>query len=180
MKALLDWTLESLRTDHAMMNWLEERRYEWAPLANNMLNQMMKGSSVIIITDPEFDWLSKYILKTINHPNVHRPLFPIFEAKTMFPFMDKMIAASNMEVMHDMLNISFKEGYTFWYIGRSNHISSTFAKEQRNSFLWVMDEEIQNSFFLRSADDLLDLKLLHMVRLFDKTLDAVFDGEIEL
>ena len=180
MKALLDWTLESLRTDHAMMNWLEERRYEWAPLVSNTISHMTKGYTVILVTDPEYEWVSKYIMKTLNHPDIQRPLLPVYEAKTMFPYLSTMVKNANSELINDMLTLSFKENYLFWYIGKSNYTSAVIAKEKRNSFLWIMDEEVQNSFFLRSADDLLDLKLIHMVRLFNKTLDAVLFGAIEL
>jgi hypothetical protein len=119
-------------------------------------------------------------MKTLNHPDIQRPLLPVYEAKTMFPYLSTMVKNANSELINDMLTLSFKENYLFWYIGKSNYTSAVIAKEKRNSFLWIMDEEVQNSFFLRSADDLLDLKLIHMVRLFNKTLDAVLFGAIEL
>jgi hypothetical protein len=54
------------------------------------------------------------------------------------------------------------------------------AYRNDESFLWVMDEEIQNSFALRSADTLLDIKLLQLYKLFDTTLSAALFGDIDL
>jgi len=43
-----------------------------------------------------------------------------------------------------------------------------------------MDEDFQNSFPLRSYDRLLDITLLHLYRIFDKTLNAVLFGEVDI
>jgi len=180
MKEILNWTLDTLRSDNAMMSWLEERRYEWTPLVSDVITSIMNGASVILVTDSERAWLSKYIVTTLNNPMKNRPLFPIFEIREVFPSLDQMIANQDLDVANDMFGMAFKESYIYWYIGKSSHPNSAIAKDFGSSFLWMMDEEVQNSFFLRSADELLDLKLLHMVRLFDKTLDAVMVGEIEL
>ncbi|RUM68372.1 MAG: hypothetical protein DSZ08_08295, partial [Sulfurovum sp.] len=51
---------------------------------------------------------------------------------------------------------------------------------QDNSFLWILDEEVQDSFSLRSSDALLDIKLLQLYKLFDQTLSAALFGELEL
>ncbi len=180
MKEILNWTLDTLRSDNAMMSWLEERRYEWTPLVSDAISHIMNGAAIILITDPERKWLSQYIMTTINNPGHNRPLFPIFEMNRIFPTLDQLVAGQDMDIANDMLSMAFKDNYIFWYVGKSSYFGATIAKEYRSSFLWMMDEEVQNSFFLRSADELLDLKLLHMVRLFDKTLDAVMIGELEV
>jgi hypothetical protein len=43
-----------------------------------------------------------------------------------------------------------------------------------------MDERFQNALVLRSHDPLIDIKLLQLYRLFDKTLSAVLFGEINV
>ena len=180
MKEILNWTLDTLRSDNAMMSWLEERRYEWTPLVSDAVANIMNGAAIILITDNERKWLAQYIMATVNSPANNRPLFPVFELDRIIPGLDQMVANQDMDIANDMLSMAFKDNYIFWYIGKSSHPNATVAKEYRSSFLWIMDEEVQNSFFLRSADELLDLKLLHMVRLFDKTLDAVMIGELEV
>jgi hypothetical protein len=79
-----------------------------------------------------------------------------------------------------MLSISFPNGYSFWYIGRSQNIKATIAKVHKNSFLWIFDENIQNSFHLSSLSDALDTQLLQMFRLYNKTLSAVLFAQIEV
>ena len=79
-----------------------------------------------------------------------------------------------------MLNISFPNGYTFWYIGRSQSMQATIAKVTKNSFLWIFDEDLQNSFHLSSTNEALDTQLLQMFRLYNKTLSAVLFAQIEV
>ncbi len=79
-----------------------------------------------------------------------------------------------------MLNISFPNGYCFWYIGKSNDVRATLPKFSKNSFLWVFDEEIQDAFNLKTSDEALDMKLLQMYRLYDKTLSAALFAEINV
>ncbi len=79
-----------------------------------------------------------------------------------------------------MFSLSMGKGCLFWYIGRSDDVRARLPKKSDGSFLWILDEELQNSFHLRSGDDLLDLKLMHLARLFDKSIDAAMFGEIDL
>ena len=55
--------------------------------------------------------------------------------------------------------------------------SSLYRSDE--NFLWIMDEEVQNSFKLRSSDVLLDIKLLQLFKLFNKTIDVGLFGEID-
>ena len=179
MKDILKWTLDTIRNDSSMMSWMEERRYEWAPLIENAVVKILNGASVVLVTDSKRKWLSKYILTLINDNAKNRPLFPIFELETTFPSFDKTFL-DGVESIDDMYSLAFKENFLFWYIGISSHPNLNIAKSNHSSLLWVMDEELQNSFFLRSNDDLIDIKLMQMVRLFDKTLDSALIGEIEI
>jgi hypothetical protein len=179
VKDILTWTLDTIRSDSSMMSWMEERRYEWTPLIEKAIVQIINGASVVLVTDSKRRWLSKYILTTINDSSKNRPLFPIFELETTFPSFDKVFL-DGVESIDDMYSLAFKENFLFWYIGISSHPNLSIAKSNSSSLLWVMDEELQNSFFLRSNDELIDIKLMQMVRLFDKTLDSALIGEIEI
>ena len=79
-----------------------------------------------------------------------------------------------------MLEISYPNGYYIWYIGKGDHPFTKIAYRNDDNFLWLMDEEAQNSFHLRGADPILDIKLLQLYKLFDETLSAVLFGELEL
>jgi len=85
MKELLSWTLEALRSDSAMMSWLEERRYEWTPLVNSVISNIMQGYSIILMTDNNREWLVDYIISKINNSENNRPFFPIYSIKSIFP-----------------------------------------------------------------------------------------------
>jgi hypothetical protein len=78
-----------------------------------------------------------------------------------------------------MLDIVFKN-YIFWYIGRSDDKMASFAKEREDSFLWLFDEIMPNSFYLKSYDEALDSKLISLASLFDKTIDAVMFSKVKL
>jgi hypothetical protein len=174
------WILNAIRYDETIMSWMEERRYEWIPLAYAALEKLIGGSTVIVVTDKEREWFGKYIAYNINKPLKNRPLIPCFLLQDIMPYLNEIKKDEDVELLYDMLSISFKDDYFFWYIGRSNDSKAIIAKRKEDSFLWVMDEEIQNSFYLKSFDELLDLKLFQLFRLFDKSLDAVLFGEIEI
>ena len=174
------WTLNAIRYDEAMMSWMEERRYEWVPLAASALEKIVAGYSIIVVTDQEREWFGEYILYSLNNPKKNRPLIPTYLLKNIIPYLDNIKKAEDIDILYDMLKLSFKNDYFFWYIGRSDSKRSLIAKKKDDSFLWVMDEEMQNSFYLKSFDELLDLKLFQLFRLFDKSLDAAIFGEIDL
>ncbi|MDD3467110.1 MAG: HobA family DNA replication regulator, partial [Campylobacterales bacterium] len=79
----------------------------------------------------------------------------------------------------DMLDIVFKS-YIFWYIGRGDDKLASYAKERNDSLLWIFDEQLPNSFYLKSYDEALDSKLVSMASLFDKTIDAVMFSKVKL
>jgi hypothetical protein len=79
-----------------------------------------------------------------------------------------------------MLSISFPNGYSFWYIGKSQDNRANIAKISKNSFLWLFDEEKQDAINLKSNDEALDMKLLQMFRLYNKTLSAALFAQINV
>nr|MDA3908544.1 hypothetical protein [Sulfurimonas sp.] len=85
MERFLKWTLESIRKDGSMMSWMEEKRFEWVPLASSLLQNLLDGQSIIVITDDDREWFGEYILKSINSASKNRPLLPVVSIKTFFP-----------------------------------------------------------------------------------------------
>ena len=69
MQKFLKWTLDTIRKDGSMMSWMEEKRFEWVPLASSMLEKLLAGQTVIVITDDDRAWFGEYILKNINTNN---------------------------------------------------------------------------------------------------------------
>ena len=73
---------------------------------------------------------------------------------------------------------TFPSGYTFFYVGKNSDIKMQIAKRKDDSFMWVLDEHLQNSFYLQTSDDNLDIKLIQLFKLLDKSIDAVLFAEV--
>jgi hypothetical protein len=160
---------------------MEEYRYEWAPIAKRALEQIIyDGKTVLILTDESTKWFSNYILNYVNNINRARPLLPFYQLAKCFPNIDSIKTTEDIEILEDMLDISYPNGYFIWYIGRGDHPYTKIAYRNQDNFLWVIDEEVENSFALRSSDKNLDIKLLQLYKLFDATLEAVLFGELDL
>ncbi len=178
MKELLGWTLSAIR-ERNEYSWLEERRFEWVPLVQNCLSTVLNGSAVIIITDKDRTWFSNYLVKTLNKASKNRPFLPFFSVKSLLPAVSSINSNETFEAYTDMLDIVFKS-YIFWYIGRGDDKLASYAKERNDSLLWIFDEQLPNSFYLKSYDEALDSKLVSMASLFDKTIDAVMFSKVKL
>jgi len=180
MQKFLKWTLKTIRKDGSMMSWMEEKRFEWVPLASSMLEKLLAGQTIIVITDEDRAWFGEYILKGINSNNKNRPLLPFVSIRTFFPNIPQLKTREDVELLEDMLSQSFLNGYSFFYVGKSNDIKMQLAKRSDDGFLWVLDEHMQNSFYLSSGDEMLDIKLIQLYRLLDKSIDAVLFAEVSL
>lgn len=181
MQEFTNWTVKTIREDKYIGSWMEERKFDWIPIvAKTLINIIEKGKSVLIVTDDDRDWFSQYIFTKINSIKNNRPLLPFYDFKSMIKNTHKLTSDDDMELVKDMLDISFPSGYIFWYIGRGQSSKATLPKVSYNSFLWLFDEDAQNSFNLRSNDETLDMKLLQLYRLFDKTLEATLFSQIEV
>jgi len=180
MQKLLKWTLETIREEESCFSWMEEYRYEWAPLVKSAVAQSVEGKAVLIVTDESRKWFGKYILNAVNDLRKNRPLLPFYQLSECFPNLSRLTSTSDMQLLEDMLEISYPNGYYIWYIGKGDHPYTKMAYRCENSFLWVLDEEVQNSFALRSSDPLLDIKLLQLYKLFDQTLSVTLFGELDL
>jgi len=180
MQKFLTWTLEAIREDESLMSWMEERRFEWVPLASSALKSIFQGYTTIIITDKQREWFGKYISCSLNNFEKNRPFIPLIRYEELLCDIDEANTQGRIDIVEDMLSISYPNGYNFFYIGKSDSPRAKIAKGHEGSFLWIMDEQIQNSFYLNSSDDLLDLKLIQLARLFDKSIDAVLFSELTM
>lgn len=181
MQEFLNWTIDTIREDRLLGSWLEEKKFEWTSIVSKFISNIIENNcSVIIITDSEREWFLEYLLSNINNPKEGRPYFPFYDFRSIYGKFGKMNSDLEIDLLKDMLSISFPNGYCFWYIGRSNHKRANIAKVSNNSFMWIMDENIQNAFNLQSNDDAVDFKLIQMFRLFNKTLSATLFAEIAL
>ncbi len=181
MQEFLNWTVETIREDKLISPWLEEKKYEWTPLVSKSISSLLdKGCSVIVITDNDRNWFLEYILTNINNKNYNRPYLPFYDFKAFYKQIDSVKNEDDIAYIKDMLNISFPNGYCFWYIGRSQDVRAIIPKVSKNSFLWLLDEETPDAFNLRSSDEALDMKLLQMFRLYNKTISAALFAQINV
>ncbi|ADR33269.1 hypothetical protein Sulku_0603 [Sulfuricurvum kujiense DSM 16994] len=180
MRQFDQWTLESIRSEGASMSWFEEQRFEWTPAIANAMDQVMGGKSLVLITDHDRKWFAHYIISSLNKRTQDRPMIPIVCIDSLYPHYDHISGGESIDMIGDMLDIAYKGDYFFWYVGRGDDRRADIAKRSTNSLLWIMDERFQNALVLRSHDPLIDIKLLQLYRLFDKTLSAVLFGEINV
>ena len=180
MQAFLKWTLETIRKEGSWMSWMEEKRLEWVPLAASRLQNLMNGHTFIVVTDEDREWFAHYMISSINRNTNSRPLLPFVSFKTFFPNLDQWRSREEIALLEDMLSLAFPNGYTLFYVGKSNDFKSQIAKQRDDSFMWLLDEQMQNSFYLSSSDELLDVKLIQLYKLMEKTINALLFAEVSV
>ncbi|MBU0633139.1 HobA family DNA replication regulator [bacterium] len=174
------WTLDTIRSDGASLSWLEEHRFEWTTVVELAVSQIMEGKTIVLITDRERKWFEKYILTSLNKLNTDRPIIPIVSIDSLYCHYEDISGAKMIDMIDDMLSMSYKEDYFFWYIGKGEDKRVDIAKRKDTSFLWIFDEDFHNSFTMKSYDSLLDIKLLQLFNIFNLSLSAVLFGEVEV
>ncbi len=180
MRQLLDWTLDTIRSEHSDFSWMEEFRFEWTPLVKSVVSRLIEGQTMLVMSDNRREWFKSYILSHVNDPKKDRPFLPIFDINGIYQCMDRLNRTEDMDILNDMLSISFPEGYFIWYIGDGDHTSSKFAFSRDDSYLWLIDKELPESFRLSGSDPLLDIKLIQLYKLLDKTIEAVLFAEVDI
>ncbi len=180
MQQFSKWMLETIRSEGAMLNWLEEQRFEWTATVAQAIGQIVEGKTVVLITDHDRKWFESYITASYNKTTLDRPMLPIVSIDRLYPHYDHITGGEMIDMLDGMLEIAFKGDYFFWYIGKGDDRRSDIAKRSDNSLLWLMDEDFQNAMPLRSYDPQLDIKLVQLYRLFDATLGAALFGEIDV
>ena len=163
-----------------MMSWMEEKRFEWVPLNASMLKNLIEGHTIIVITDDEREWFCNYMLGDINKLSNNRPLLSFISLKAVYPNLNNLKTKEDIELLENMLYQTFSNGFTYFYIGKNNSVKMQIAKRRDDSFIWVMDEHLQNSFYLSSNDENLDIKLIQLYKLLDKSINALLFAEVDL
>ncbi len=179
MQKFLKWTLDNIRKESSMMSWMEEKRFEWVPLNVSMLKNLIEGHTIVVITDDDRKWFCDYMLSDINKLSKNRPLLPFVSLKAFYPNLASLKTKEDIELLENMLFQAFPHGYTYFYVGKNNNIKMQIAKRRDDSFIWVMDEQLQNSFFLSSTDENLDIKLIQLYKLLDKSINALLFAEVD-
>ena len=180
MQKLLNWTLDTIRNEESEFSWMEEYRYDWAPLVKSATIKIIEGQTLLIVTDDENRWFGEYVATKINSVRNNRPFLSFLQLEKVFPNLQTVRRTDEIELLEDMLDISYPNGHFIWYIGRGNHPYSKIVYRNDDNFLWMIDDEVQNSFPLRGSDALKDIKLLQLYKLFDQTIDAALFGELDL
>ncbi len=174
------WTLEQIRAKGSSMSWMEERRFDWVPLAAVAIERLVNARTLLVVTDREREWFARYTLSKLNKFDTQRPLLPIISLGTVFPYMDKISDSEQLGILEDMLCLAFPNDYMFFYIGKGSDPRAQIAKSKQDSLMWLFDETAQNSFTLNSKDEELDIKLIQLLTLFDKSIDAILFSEVDI
>lgn len=174
------WSLDAIREEGASLSWLEEQRFEWTTTSSLALEQVLSGKTIILITDDRRKWFEKYLINSINSENLDRPLLPIISIDSIYAHYNNIDGGEKIDLVDDLISISYKEDYFFWYIGKGDDKRSDIAKRKSNSYFWVFDEDFQNAFSLKSYDKHLDIKLIQLYQLFNASLNAAMFGEVDV
>ncbi len=180
MQDFAQWSLDAIREEGASLSWLEEQRFDWTNPSMQALEQMLNGKTAILITDEKRKWFESYILSSINDNALERPLLPIVSIDSLYKHYGNISGGEMIDLVEDMISLSYKDDYFFWYIGKGDDRRSDIAKRKDNSYLWLFDEDSHNAFTLRSYDSHLDIKLLQLYRLFNASLNATMFGEVDV
>jgi len=180
MQEFAQWSLDTLREEGASLSWLEECRFDWATTTSLALEQILDGKTIVLITDNSRKWLEQYILSNINSLKQERPLIPIVSIDSLFVNYNNINGGEIIDMIEDMIDLSFKNDYFFWYIGSGDDKRADIAKRKDNSYFWIFDEEYLNSFMLKSYDKDLDIKLLQIYKQFNLSLNAALFGEVDV
>lgn len=180
MQDFAQWSLDAIREEDGSLSWLEEQRFDWTTTTFQALEQTLNGKTIILITDKSRKWLEQYILGNINAINQERPLLPIVSIDSIFHHYDSVNSGEMIDIVDDMISLSYKDDYFFWYIGKGEDKRADIAKRRDNSYFWIFDESFHNAFALKSFDPYLDIKLLQLFRLFNSSLNAMMFGEIDV
>ena len=180
MQGFSSWTLDTIRKEGSEMSWMEERRFDWVAITAAAIMRMVEAQTFLLITDREREWFARYTLNRLNRFDTQRPLLPIVSLESLFPHIDKIEEREQMQLLDDMLALSFSGGYTFFYIGKGSDSRAQIAKHHDESLLWLIDEQAQNSFYLNGRDPKLDIKMIQLLGLFDKSIDAILFNEVDL
>ncbi|OIP55710.1 MAG: hypothetical protein AUK54_03475 [Helicobacteraceae bacterium CG2_30_36_10] len=174
------WSLDTIREEGSFLSWLEEQRFDWTTTTAQAIEEILNGKTIILITDQPRKWFQSYILSSINTPSLDRPLLPIVSIDAIYTHFNSVNGGDMIDIVDDMIALSYKDDYIFWYIGKGNDKRADIAKRRDNSYFWIFDEEFHNAFTLKSYDSNLDIKLLQLYKLFNTSLSAAMFGDVDV
>jgi hypothetical protein len=180
MRSLLDWTLTAIREEPSDFSWMEEYRYDWVPMVQTALARMLKGQAMLVVTDPKRRWFEQYVLNAVNDTSKGRPFLPVHSLGALFRDIQSLESHEKMLLLEDMLEITYPQGYFFWYIGDGSHPYAKLVFRNDHNFQWLINETISGNFVLRESDPLLDIKLLQLYRLFDRSVEVALYGQVDV
>ena len=174
------WTLDSIREEGASLQWLENIRFEFSTITAQAIQNILESKTIVLIVDRDREWFAKYILNALNRLSQERPLIPIVNIDDVYSNYDLILGGEMIDMLDDMLSISYKGDYFFWYIGRGDDRRADIAKRSSESYMWLMDENYQNSIPLHSYDKNIDIQLIQLYQQFNKSLNAILFGDVIL
>ena len=177
---IVEWTKDTVKNDKSLNGWFKERIYEWVPLCDDSVSALMDGTPFLVVTDRERDWFNYYIINNINSIKNNRPFVPIYSLMNFIPYSHKTDKIEHLDMIEDMLDITFKGDYRFWYIGKEDSNIYKLVQRKENSFIWLFDKESKDTFFLKSYIENLDHQLMSLFKLFNQTITVSMFGEIKI
>ncbi|CAD7287082.1 HobA family DNA replication regulator [Campylobacter suis] len=178
MQDFVKWSNDAI-VKEGMSAFMQNFRIEWIALLGSRLKYLLEGRVFIVITDDERAWFEGYLLKKINRSGA-RPLLPFVSLKALYPGLDEINSSEQISLLEDMLSLTFPNGYVYFYIGKNIDKRANIAKNSEDSYMWLFDEQTHNSICLNSNDENLDIKLMQLLKLFDKSIDAVLLNQASL
>lgn len=183
MEPIKDWMIRALREESnggVISGWLEEDLHKWVRVVSNALNALLDGVSFIVLSDNPREWFRNYVLTRLNSPSKNRPYVPFLGIEGLEKYLGEDIRdQKNIQLVTSMLQSTY-QNYSFFYIGKAEGIKAELAMSHENSFLWLLDADVQNAFILNSSNKMIDSRLLQLFRLFDQSISAVIYGKISL
>lgn len=183
MESIKEWMIRALREENnngVMSGWLEEDLHKWVRVVSNTLNALLNGTSFIVLSDTPREWFKSYFLTHINAPSRNRPYVPFLGVEGLELFLGEDIRdQKNIQLASSMLQTIFQD-YAFFYVGKAEGIKAELAMSHENSFLWLLDVDVQNAFSLNSSNKMLDSRLLQLYRLFDQAISLMIYEKISL
>ena len=176
MDEFLRFTLDFIRANGWQFSWMERERLELSALLASRLRLILNSHSFIVLSDHDRAWFAQYFVHNINKEKL-KPRLPIYGAEIIKTPLE---CKEDYLLLHDMLSLSFPNGYSYIYFGKGSDKSAVLAKGQNESLLFLMDESMDNSFYLNSQDELLDFKLISLFKLIQASLDAIIYSKVRL
>ncbi|MBZ7984243.1 HobA family DNA replication regulator [Campylobacter sp. RM12647] len=175
MQDFLSFVKDFIQKKGMLYSWLDSERFKISPLLSSRLSYLLDGKTFIVICDDERTWFEEYFLSLVNAKSA-RPLLPFFSLKGFkLDNYDK-----NEDLLDDVLDLAYPNGYIYIYFGKDSSKMAKLAKNRKDSLMFILDEEYDNSFCLKSSDEHLDIKLITIAQLINACLDAIIFAKVKI